>query len=929
MQNKILRFILSILALTSAGFIKAQPIPLDTAVHTGVLPNGFTYYIRYNNEPKNRVFLYLVTKVGSILEDDDQQGLAHFMEHMSFNGTVHYPKNELVSYLQKSGVRFGADLNAYTSFDETVYQLLIPSDDSSILKNGFQILRDWAQDASLDSIEINKERGVVLEEERLGKGAGERMQRQFLPVIFNQSRYAQRIPIGKTDILKNFPPSVIRRFHADWYRPDLQALVVVGDLNIAEAENWVRKMFSSLKAPAQERTRTKYTVPLSGGNQFVSVTDKEMPVTVIQVFIKHAEEKLITEQDYINSMKRTMFNEIMGERLATQAQTPGLPYVQAQASISSFLGGLDAFSADIVLKQGKFKEGFQMVWELIEKVKRFGFTEPELERARKNYLISLQSAYNERGKTSSQNYVGEYQRHFLESEASPGIAWEYQFASNHINQITLEQVNEIVKEYVRDNDRDVIVLAPEKDKQQLPDSATVALWMNEVNKSELKADAEEKGGQVLLAVKPVAKKPVSVKTIKPLGITELKFPNGIRVILKPTDFKNDEIRFAAFSPGGTSVYSNARYENASHADLVAGYGAGQFSPVELNKILSGRILTVNPYISDRSEGMDGYATPKDLETAFQLIYLRFTQPRMDTAMFNNDISTEKEYIENRYSDPETVFSDTVTMVLGNYNYRKMPITAQKLAEVKPDQVYKIYSERFADASGFTFVFVGSFKTDSIMPLIETYLASLPSLHLNEQARDLGIHIPAGKMTKKVVKGSEDKATVRMVFSGDYLYNGENNLALNALKEILSIRVIQQLREEASEVYAPSVQVTYNKYPKNRYAFTVSFGCAPANASHLMDLVMKEIETLRTKGPTADDLAKFKAEYRRTKELQQTENGYWLGFLTTLYTNHEDPNQFADYLKGLDKVTTASVKKAAQNWLSGKNLIRFELLPEPK
>src|SRR5450432_2105172 len=433
----------------------SQTIPLDTAVHTGVLANGFTYYIRHNEEPKNRVDLYLVNKVGSLLEDEDQQGLAHFMEHMNFNGTTHFPKNELVDYLQKSGVRFGADLNAYTSFDETVYQLPIPTDNPSILQNGFQIMRDWAQNATLDSVEIQKERGVVLEEERLGRGASERMERIYFPVLLNQSRYSLRLPIGKTVILENFKPESIRRFYSDWYRPDLQALVVVGDIDPIQTEKLIKTLFSDLKKPANEKPRTKYSVPLTGLNQFLVVTDKEMPQTELQVLIKHRQEKLITEQNYIHAMQRQIFNQMVGERFAALSQIPNIPFIGAEAGISGFMGGLDAFSLDLSLKPGKYKEGFQAAWATIENIKRFGFNATELDRAKQAYLSGEENSLREKNKTNSEEFVGEYQRLFLSQEASPGIAWEYKFVKDHIAEITLEQINALVNEYIRDEDRDI------------------------------------------------------------------------------------------------------------------------------------------------------------------------------------------------------------------------------------------------------------------------------------------------------------------------------------------------------------------------------------------------------------------------------------------------------------------------------------------
>ena len=927
MKNKSLFvFIAGILFLHA---VHAQPIPLDTAVHTGVLPNGFTYYIRYNNEPKNRVFLYLVNKVGSVLEDDDQLGLAHFMEHMNFNGTTHYPKNDLVDYLQKSGVRFGADLNAYTSFDETVYQLPIPADDPAVVKNGFQIMRDWAQNATLDSIEINKERGVVIEEERLGRGASERMERQYFPVLLNQSRYAVRLPIGKVEILNSFPPATIRRFYADWYRPDLQALVVVGDINVDQTEALIKQLFSDLKTPSNERPRTKYKAPLTGTNQFLVVTDKEMPVIELQVLIKHPEEQLITEESYLHSMQHQLFNQMISERFDALSQTPNLPYINAGAYISGLLGSLDAFSLNITLKSGKLKEGFQLAWELIEKVKRFGFTQTELERAQQNYLIGMEAAFKEKNKTSSDAFVGEYQRNFLNREASPGITWEYHFVKDHIAEITLDQINTIVKEYIRDKDRDILILAPEKDKNELPDSATVTGWMLAVNQGKLSAYADDVSNQPLLSKKPVPGKLLSEKMIPALGVTELKLSNGVKVILKPTDFKNDEIQFAAYSPGGSSLYSDAAYANASNAAFTSSFGVSSFNPVQLNNMLTGKIVQVYPEISERTEGISGSAVPKDLETAFQLIYLRFTSPRKDTVLFNNIISNSKEIIKTRYSDPNNVFIDTVKLVLGNYNFRRTPPSVEKLDQIRLEKIYRIYKERFADASGFTFVFVGNFKVDSILPLIKTYLGSLPALHKHEMARDLGIHIPAGKMKKKVYKGSENKATVRMVFSGDYIFSPENNAVLNALNEVLEIKITQHLREDESEVYSPSVEVNYNKFPKSRYAFTISFGCAPANTDHLMDMVMKDISKLRQEGPTAEDLNKVKAEYKRVYELQLTQNGFWTDYLIRQSQNQENPEQVLGYPQRLEKITAASLQKAAQEYLSGKNDLRFVLLPEKK
>ncbi len=921
-------FIVSATAcLLSVLSLNAQVIPLDTAVHTGKLANGFTYYIRHNEEPQHRVFLYLVNKVGSVLEADDQQGLAHFMEHMNFNGTTHFPKNELVNYLQKAGVRFGADLNAYTSFDETVFQLPIPSDDPVILKNGFLIMRDWAQGATLDSTEISKERGVVLEESRLGKGASDRMERLYFPMILNHSRYAERLAIGKDEIIAHFKPATIRRFFHDWYRPDLQALVVVGDIDVQKTELLVKKLFSDLKNPVNEKKRTEYKVPLTGQNQFMAITDPEMPVTQFQLMFKHPGEELVAEPQYIHSMEHQLFNQMLGERLGELSQKPNPPFLGAEANISDFLAGLDMFTVAITGKSGVYKEGVESVWEVIEKVKRYGFTQTELDRAKQGYLSQMEGAFREKGKTNSAGFVGEYQRLFLEREGSPGIDWEYHFVKSHIGDIRLQDVNQLAADYIKDQNRDILILAPASAKSSLPDSATFMSWINDVSHETLTAFEDNVSRQSLLAVPPAPGKITGQKTNLALDLTEFTLSNGAKVILKPTDFKNDEIRFAAFAPGGSSLYSDSDYMSAANAGLIAGFGLDSLDPVQLTKLLTAKRVELTPYIGERAQGMQGSSAPEDLETAMQLLYLRFTKPRKDSVLFNNMIVGANEMLATRSNDPNTVFGDTVSSVLGNYHFRRRPISADRLRMIDLDKSFASYQERFSDASAFTFVFVGSFSVDSLRPLIEKYIASLPATRKNEQARDLGIQISPGQSTHKVFRGTENKASVKIVYSGDYEFSAENNFALNALKEILQIKVIEHLREDESEVYGVGVQVNNSKYPKARYTFSISFGCAPANVDHLIDDVNREFAALRDKGPQPADLEKFKAEFKRNRELQLKNNGFWLSYLQQQVEIGEDVNQVQDVDKKLNQLTPASLQKAARTYLTGVNQIRFELLPE--
>lgn len=905
-------------------------IPLDPAIKIGKLPNGFTYYIRKNVEPKNRVQLYLANKVGSILENDDQQGLAHFMEHMGFNGTKNFPKNDLVNYLQKAGVRFGADLNAYTSFDETVYQLPIPSDDPEVLKNGLQIMRDWAQDATLDPAEIDKERGVVLEEKRLGKGAQQRLQDKYLPMIFNNSRYSNRLPIGTEEVLKNFTPATIQQFYKDWYRPDMQALIVVGDIDVKAMEAMIKAKFSDLKNPAKPRARTNYTIPLINKNQFMAVTDNEFPVTVAQILIKHPESKLITKTDYRNSIVRSLFNQMLGARFGELTKQADPPFLQAGANIGGFLAGLDVYNAFVVAKPGELERGFKAVLTETERVQKFGFTQTELDRAKQSYMTNMESSLKEKDKTSSDQLVNEYVRNFLEQEASPGIAYEYDLAKTLTPGITLKDVNQLSKQYITDLNRDVIIMGPEKDKASLPTEATVNNWITNVKQENITAFVDQVSDKPLLAAKLTGGKVTSEKKTPELGITELRLSNGVRVILKPTDFKNDEITFTAFSPGGSSLYSDADYQSASAAtSIIRSGGIAEFNSVQLPKMLTGKKVSVSPYISERFEGISGYAAPKDLETALQLTYLYFTQPRKDAEIFKGLITQTKGGLANRENDPNLVFADSVAAILGSYNVRRTGPSLKKVDEISLDRAFEIYKDRFADASDFTFTFVGNFETEKIKPMLEQYLGSLPSTNRKESPRDLGIKIPAGKLDKKIYKGQEPKASVRLVFSGDHVYNEKNNNQLDALAEVLSIKLIERLREDEGGVYGVGARASYSKLPQGRYTMTISFGSAPENVEKLIASTLDEINKIRQNGAQAVDLEKFVAEETRTTETQLKENNFWLNYINNQLQNEEDPKQVLTYLNSLKELSPSALKAAANTYLSGNNFIRLVLLPETK
>ncbi|MGF7079308.1 M16 family metallopeptidase [Mucilaginibacter sp. UYCu711] len=927
---KIKRIFLAIAGiLVIAGSVLAQemPLPLDPAVRVGKLPNGFTYYIRHNEEPKNRVVFYLANKVGSILETDEQRGLAHFMEHMSFNGTTHFPKNELVNYLQKSGVRFGADLNAYTSFDETVYQLPLPTDKPEILKNGIQIMRDWAQEATLDAGEIDKERGVILEEKRLGQGAQERMRSQYFPMMLNQSRYANRLPIGTEEILKNFKPDVIKEYYRTWYRPDLQALIVVGDIDVNLMEQTIRAKFNDLKNPQQEKPRIQYTIPLTGKNQFQIVTDPEMTAIVAQIMVKHQANKLTTASEYKAAITSQLFNHMLGARYAELSRQGEPPFLRGSAGIEDFLGGLDNFGVSVTVKPQGMEKGIKAAWREVERVKRFGFTATELDRAKTNYLSRLEASLKEKNKTSSESYVQEYLKYFLKNEAAPGIDTEYELVKTALPQLTLEDMSKLAQAYIRHDNRDILLLAPEKDKAELPDETTVTTWLKAVETEDIKPYTDEVSTLTLLKQEPIAGKIVREEKDVHLGITTLTLSNGVKVILKPTDFKNNEIMFNSFSAGGTSLYPDADYQSAANSGIIPSFGAGNYNTTALSKYLSGKQISIQPYIGERSQGVNGGAATKDLRDALQLAYTYLTEPRKDENQFQSIINRAKAGLANRGSDPGTVFKDSVSAVIGNYNIRRTALTTAKLDQIKLDKAYQVYNERFADASAMTFTFVGAIDMVAVKPLLEKYIASLPSTYKKEQAKDLGINPPTGRLEKNIYKGTEAKASVQLYFTGDFNYTLNDKVQLEALKETLEFRLLERLREDEGGVYTPGVYVSAGKYPHSRYTFAITFGCAPQNVDKLIASALDEVNKLKTEGPPQLNVDKFKTEYQRSYETSIKTNKWWLTYLVGKLQDKEPLNDMDSYDAAVQAITPQSLKLMAQKYLSGKNFMRFVLLPE--
>jgi zinc protease len=907
-------------------------LPVDNKVIIGKLPNGLTYYIRANAEPRHRAQLYLVNKVGSVLETDAQQGLAHFTEHMAFNGTRDFPKNALVDYLQKSGVKFGADLNAATTFDETVYELPLPTDTASVFEKGFNILANWAGYLTFDPAELDRERGVVLEEARLrGKNSQERLQQIVFPVIFNNSRYATRLPIGKEDIIKNVNVETIKGFYHDWYRPDLQAVIAVGDFDPKRVLQLITENFSSLKNPATEKPRVAYNIPASPGTTTVVATDKEFPYTLAEIIVKLPETVIKTGAQYLQNVRVGLFNQMLNARIGELSQKRNPPFLFGQASYGAFLGRQDAFTTIAVSKSDTDLEvAVKAVAAETERARKFGFTVTELERAKQNVLEQLQNTYKERDKTSSTSYVEEYEQNFLKGAAIPGIDYEYNFYLSNIGKITLEEINAMAGKFISDQNRVIVIEAPDKEKGKLPNQQTVLSWLSAAGNN-LTPYVDNVSTQPLMEKLPVPSVTVRAKSDDSISTVSLTLSNGVKIILKPTDFKNDQILINGYSFGGTSLASDEDFTSANlAADIIANSGVSNFTQIQLNKMLAGKNVSISPYISEVSQGINGSTSPRDFETALQLLYLYFTQPRKDPDIWQSNITQGKAFLANRGLDPNTVYSDTVTATINNHNFRNMVTTMAALNAASLDKAYSFYKDRFADASNFTFTIVGNIDMTTVKPLLETYLGGLPSTNNGKETyKNLNIHPPAGIITKTVYKGIGDKASVDMVFSGDYDYNELNNVQMDALESILQIKLTDRLRQEESGVYSPGVRASYVKTPNGRYSITIFFTCAPANVDKLVAATLDEINKIKQNGAQQSDIEKFTSEDLRSTEIQIRQNVFWAGYLASGSQNQEDPHRILRYTANLKTVTPQTTKDAANKYLSGNNFIKMILLPEKK
>jgi zinc protease len=904
-------------------------LPVDSAVRIGKLGNGLTYYIRKNSKPEKRVEFRLAVNAGSVLEDEDQRGLAHFVEHMAFNGTKNFEKNELVHYLQSVGMKFGPELNAYTSFDETIYMLTIPTDSAEVLQKGYQIMEDWAHNLLFDTTEIRKERGVLVEEWRLGRGPFQRMEDKYIPVLFNGSQYAERLPIGKKEIIEGADPATIRKFYTDWYRPDLMAFIVVGDIDPEATEKTITEMFGRIPASKDSRSRSRYNIPDHQQTLLALASDKETPYTLVQLACKTNPHPNVTFDDYRNRYLVTqLITAMFSQRLNELKEQADPPLLMAM----SYFGALgtrekDAFQVAGVVPEAGIERGIQTLVMENEKVIRYGFTQGELDRQKKSLLTTYENFFNERDKTESQRYASEYINHYLNQEPIPGIDLEYELAGKYMEGITLDETNTLAKQMIRRENRVVIVLSPEKENIPMPSADAVNELIAKTESSAVEPYVDKLVGSMLMAEKPIRGRILLTKKRDDIGVTEMTLANGAKVVLKPTDFKNDEVIFRAVSPGGYSLYSLADFMSALNtSDLVSESGVAEYSPADIDKLLSGLKISVASYIDGYYEGIRGSSVPKDLESMLQLTYLYFTRPRKDADAFQSYMNKQKGIIPNLLSEPEQYFADQFLRIKTGNNPRVIPIpTVEEIEQINFDRAFEIYRERFGDASGFTFFFTGAFKIDSLKPLIETYLASLPSLRREETWQDMGIRAPEFALDTAIYKGSDPKSIVALYFEAAEPWTPEAAQMFSALGSLLNIRYNDILREELSGVYGFSLNISLMKVPFEHFEITLYIPCSPDNTNKLTQAALNEIRRIQKEGVSDEDVKKVREALRRQKEKEMKENGPWISNLVDVYLNN-DPGRITKYQERIDQISSDELRKIAGK-INLEKYIRVVLYPE--
>ena len=905
----------------------SDPLPLTPEIHAGTLPNGIAYFIRPNSQPANRAMLRLVVKAGSVDEADDQRGLAHVLEHMAFNGTAHFRPGQLVSYLESIGARFGPHVNASTSFDQTIYMLEVPTDRAGVLSRGLEALGDFAGGISLDADEIDKERGVVLEEWRGSLGAGTRMQEPQIAALFGTSRYATRLPIGTPEVIKSFRYERLRDFYRDHYRPERMAVIVVGAVKTAEVEPLIRQHFSGLRRGTNERQL--FAIPDHKETRYVSVSDSEQTASSVAIMIKRPLEPLETAGAYRRSLMRTLVYQMINARFAEISRTPEAPFIAASVGSDTLGRTIEAASFSARVQDGRITQGLTGLAQEIARVQQHGFGAAEIDRAKRQTMAAFERAYNERDKAESSDLTSELIRHVLTKESAPGIERELELVKRFVPSITADELATMARGIFGEANRVVIATAPDKagvtkvtesalgDALRTGAAASVTAWRDEIAAREL------------LPRKPTGGSITSRRELPEIGVTVLTLSNGADVWLKPTDFRNDEILFTSYAPGGTSLAEPANYNNARFSQSLVGLGGvGGFTPVDLGKLLAGKTVSVGATIGTFFQGVAGGSAPRDLETALQLVTLRFTSPNKDPGAFDLLKRQLETAVANQEQSPAFALSNRFGLINTSNHYTSRSTTLAEIKELDYERMMQFYQQRFANAANFTFFFVGAFKVDEVAPLLATYLGSLPSTGKPDSKRgDLRIQFPASVVRETITKGREPRSQTAITFFADTKLDEMEDYRLSAATAVVQARLRDILREQMGGTYSVSVSYS-NLAPEPGYGtVTVSFGSSPENVESLSKAVMTEIDRLRRDGPAQSDINAVREAEKNGVKTALRQNSYWMNSMMAMHQLGRDPRMIPQRVDRADTLTPGNVQDSFRKYFPADRYTVVTLMPE--
>lgn len=936
MKNiKILFILVSFLLITN--YINAQTdltlqVPIDPEIKTGKLENGMTYFIRHNKEPEKRASFFFIQNVGALLENDNQNGLAHFLEHMAFNGTLHFPGKKMISSLEKHGVAFGSNINAYTGQDETIYNLSdVPVDSPGLLDSCLLAMYDWSHFVSLTEKEIDAERPVITEEWRTRRDADFRMSKQYLPVILKDSKYAVRDVIGDLDVIKNFSYNILKQFYYDWYRTDLQAVAVVGDFDVNDMEKKIKALFSQLKPVENPQPRPVFKVPFHKETLYVLATDKEASQSSVDIYILRKgtdpDEKnlgYLREQLLIRLM-----NAMMGIRINDLLQKGNPPFVAGSVSYSEIVRGYDILNISAIAKPNQEDAALQAIYTEAERTRRSGFTNAELDRAKANLMTSYDNYYKQKDKIPNDTYISGMQDYFLTKEPSPSIDFEYDFVKNTVPAVTADEISALFKSLMVEENRVIVVMGPEdKNVKHLSESEAKDI-IRKVQSSDITAYQDIKIGESLINENLTGSKIIKTADLKQFGAVEWTLANNAKVIYKKVDFEKDNVILSAFSLGGTSLYDVDMLPSANMLPAIIGqYGIGDFDNVTLQKMLSGKKATAGINLGELTEGISGSSTPKDFEAMMQLLYLRFEKPRFDKEAHDAIMTRYTAFLTNMAKDPSKIMSDSISLFLTNYNKRTMVMNPDFLKLVDFEKIRKIYTERFRNASDFIFFIVGSIAEDTVKPMVEKYIGSIKGYPNKENWIDRKVMPPKGKFVKDVqIQLTVPKSTVFVSHNASLKYNSFNNVTLKVIQGILDIVFTEKVREEAGGTYGVSVNIGSQKFPVQEATDLIMFDCDPAKANDLKAIIYNELDKIITAGPSKENLDKAVSNLLKNREESKLHNSYWSNALYAYYYTGIDVNDPKNYEEILKKLTINDVKKVAGMFFSKADLADIVFRPK--